>query len=34
MAAEARLQAERKNWRKEHPENFVAKPQLRSDGTS
>ena len=34
MAAEARLQAERKAWRKERPEHFVAKPQLRPDGTS
>ena len=25
---------ERKNWRKDHPPNFVAKPQLRPDGTS
>lgn len=34
MAAEARLQAERKNWRKDRPENFVAKPSTRADGTS
>ena len=34
MAAEARLQAERKNWRKDHPPLFVAKPKARSDGSS
>ena len=34
MAAEARLQQERKNWRKDHPPNFVAKPSSRADGTS
>jgi len=33
MAAEARLQAERKDWRKERPEHFVAKPQNRADGS-
>lgn len=33
MAAE-RLQAERKSWRKEHPPDFVAKPQAKADGSS
>ena len=28
------MQAERKAWRKERPEHFVAKPQLREDGTT
>ena len=31
MAAEARLIVERKAWRKDRPENFVAKPRQRSD---
>ena len=34
MAAEARLKIERKNWRKDHPVHFVAKPVLRSDGST
>ena len=32
--AQARLQAERKNWRKDHPEHFVAKPGTKADGTN
>lgn len=34
MAAEARLRAERSNWRKERPPLFVAKPKAKADGTS
>jgi ubiquitin-conjugating enzyme E2 I len=34
MAAEARLKVERKNWRKDHPPHFVAKPCLRGDGST
>ena len=34
MAAEARLRAERSNWRKDHPPGFVAKPRAKADGTS
>ena len=34
MAAIARLTAERKDWRKDRPEHFVAKPKTREDGTS
>ena len=34
MAAAARLQAERKDWRKEHPPHMVAKPANRPDGTA
>ena len=36
MSAEAiaRLQNERKNWRKDHPPGFVAKPSTNADGTS
>lgn len=30
----SRLQAERKNWRKDHPPGFVAKPRSKPDGTS
>jgi ubiquitin-conjugating enzyme E2 I len=33
-AATQRLQAERKNWRKEHPRGFVAKPNTNADGSS
>lgn len=33
-AAEERLKNERKNWRKDHPPNFVAKPATRADGSS
>jgi len=29
--AERRLGEERKNWRKDHPPGFVAKPILRAD---
>lgn len=32
--ASARLQSERKSWRKDHPHGFVAKPSLNGDGTS
>ena len=31
MAAEARLRAERSNWRKERPPLFVAKPKAKAD---
>ena len=31
--AEGRLQQERKNWRKDHPFGFVAKPETRPDGS-
>ena len=34
MAAEDRLRNERKNWRKDHPPHFVAKPRLNSDDTN
>ena len=34
MAAEARLRNERSNWRKDHPPGFVAKPQMKADGTT
>ena len=34
MAAAARLVAERKAWRKDHPPMFVAKPTTKTDGTS
>lgn len=34
MAAEARLTAERKAWRKDRPEHFVAKPQTRPDSSA
>ena len=30
----ARLQRERKDWRKDRPPNFVAKPQTLADGSS
>lgn len=33
MAAEARLRAERKSWRQDHPFNFVAKPVTKPDGS-
>ena len=33
MAARARLQEERKTWRKDHPHGFVAKPQTLPDGS-
>ena len=31
--ARARLQQERKSWRKQHPFGFVAKPRMNADGT-
>eukprot|EP00966_Prymnesium_polylepis_P327555 7383422-Prymnesium_polylepis.1 len=33
MIAQARLQSERKAWRKDHPHGFVAKPLNRADAT-
>ncbi|GLC34987.1 hypothetical protein PLESTB_001185900 [Pleodorina starrii] len=33
MAALARLQEERKQWRKDHPPGMVAKPMTRADGS-
>jgi ubiquitin-conjugating enzyme E2 I len=33
MIARGRLLAERKEWRKDHPHGFVAKPRTRDDGT-
>ena len=33
MAAEARLRAERKSWRQDHPFNFAAKPVTKPDGS-
>lgn len=33
-AAALRLQEERKLWRKDHPPGFVAKPELKPDGTT
>ena len=33
MAARARLQEERKTWRRDHPHGFVAKPQTLPDGS-
>ena len=33
MLARARLQEERKAWRRDHPFGFVAKPSSRADGT-
>ena len=33
MAARARLQVERKTWRRDHPHGFVAKPQTLPDGS-
>ena len=33
MAAEARLRAERKSWRQDHPFNFVARPVTKPDGS-
>ena len=33
MAAENRLREERKNWRRDHPHGFVAKPITKPDGT-
>mmetsp|Transcript_20525 Transcript_20525/g.66639 ORF Transcript_20525/g.66639 Transcript_20525/m.66639 type:complete len:175 (+) Transcript_20525:55-579(+) len=32
--ARARLTAERKNWRKDHPYGFVAKPNTAADGST
>ena len=32
--AQARLLEERKNWRKDHPLNFYARPVTKSDGSS
>ncbi|KAK3265596.1 SUMO-conjugating enzyme sce1 [Cymbomonas tetramitiformis] len=32
--ARSRLTQERKNWRKDHPYSFVAKPETRDDGSS
>ena len=34
MAALARLTAERKAWRKDHPPEFVAKPRSKPDGST
>mmetsp|Transcript_22919 Transcript_22919/g.58942 ORF Transcript_22919/g.58942 Transcript_22919/m.58942 type:complete len:165 (+) Transcript_22919:116-610(+) len=34
MTAVARLQVERKSWRKDHPIGFVAKPAMRNDGSA
>ena len=31
--AEARLLAERRAWRKDHPPNFYARPAKKEDGT-
>lgn len=31
--AQARLAQERKNWRKDHPFGFVARPETREDGS-
>ena len=31
--AQARLSAERKDWRKDHPYGFVARPEKKEDGT-
>ena len=32
--AVGRLSEERKNWRKDHPHNFYARPIKKDDGTS
>ena len=32
--AQARLSEERKQWRRDHPFGFIAKPMLNNDGTS
>jgi ubiquitin-conjugating enzyme E2 I len=34
MTAVARLAQERKNWRKDHPPEFVAKPRSKADGST
>ena len=32
--ARARLTSERKNWRKEHPHGFYARPEVSEDGST
>ena len=32
--AVGRLTEERKNWRKDHPAGFIAKPKTNSDGST
>jgi ubiquitin-conjugating enzyme E2 I len=34
MSAIARLAEERKNWRKDHPADFYAKPLIKSDNSA
>jgi ubiquitin-protein ligase len=32
--ARARLASERKNWRKQHPHGFYARPEVNKDGST